>query len=99
MNLYHNRIQDYYESKGGFLPPQIGAFMRNRGAPDCNMVRKAVREDAEQAISNNLDAALGITCTNYQKFYDSVTGDGKQLALLTPGAPLMLQKVLAETTC
>ena len=99
MEVYHARIMLFFDSrKDGLLPPQITSFMRSRSAADSNLVRKSVREDVEQARISDPTASLGISCTDQQKCYDSITDDIKQLVLLAFNAPIMFLRVLAETS-
>ena len=90
---------DLCDEREGLLPPQVNSFVRNRSATDCNLVRKAVREDAEQAIkAGDPTVELSIICADMQKFYDSIYSDAKYLALHALGAPKRLQDVYSETS-
>jgi hypothetical protein len=99
MEIYHWRTMDVIKMKGqGFIAPQVTSFMRNRSAADSNIVRKAVREDAEQARVKDPSVSLGVLATDQQKCYDSITDFLKRLVLDALGAPIMFIKVMLETS-
>jgi hypothetical protein len=97
--IYHNRLMALCrQHPTGFFPEQIVGFMPNRGCPDANLVKKGVREDAEQARKEDDSVSLACLSLDAQKFYDSLPGDFLDYTLQVLGAPLMLRKVVAETS-